>query len=133
MVVQRARRALVAVMALSALLLSLAAMHAAMGSASEQADHVHVASMSMAPAPADSQLGAATNSRTLLGGMSPTDCLLFGMVCFLMAVALLLLPVVFARLRSLLRSRDTQRLLQVQGRLRPPRPPSLLLLSISRI
>ena len=61
------------------------------------------------------------------------DCLLFGMVCFLMAVAVLLLAVLVVRLRSLLRSHALQLLVEIRGRLQPPRPPSLLELSISRV
>jgi hypothetical protein len=65
--------------------------------------------------------------------MNLADCLLLGMVCFLTAVAVLLVAVVIGRLRSLLRPRAAAHaLLTAVGRLRPPEPPSLLVLSISR-
>ena len=45
----------------------------------------------------------------------------------------LLLAVLVVRLRSLLRSHALQLLVEIRGRLQPPRPPSLLELSISRV
>lgn len=127
------RLALVTVLALTALVLSLAVMHAAMVSISDAQSHEHTTAMSMTAAQADSPAGAAVHPSTPDGGMSPMDCLLFGMVCFLMAVAVLLLAVLVVRLRSLLRSHALQLLVEIRGRLQPPRPPSLLELSISRV
>ena len=66
-----------------------------------------------------------------MGGMAAMDCLLLGMMC-LFGVGAVLLLILAGKLRSLLR-----RLLAVRARtavasLRPPDPPSLLVLSISR-
>lgn len=70
-----------------------------------------------------------------MGGMSAMDCMLLGMMCLFGVVALLLLLLVLGgRLRSLLRRCLAVRALAstVAGWLRPPAPPSLLVLSISR-
>ena len=67
-----------------------------------------------------------------MGDMAAMDCLVLGMMCLFGAVALLLLLALTGRLRLLLRRRLAVRALAAVGWLRPPEPPSLLLLSISR-
>lgn len=129
------RIALLAVVALAAVLLSMAAMHASMVAGHGSDGHAHAldaTSMAMPAAMAGTADSAPSSSHTM-GDMNLADCLLLGMVCFLTAVAVLLLTVVVGNLRSLLRPRAlAQSLLAPIGRLRPPRPPSLLVLSISR-
>lgn len=127
--------ALLAVVALAAVFLSMAAMHASMVAGHGPSGHDHPAiptTMAM-PAAAASPADSGTSSDHALGDMNLADCLLLGMVCFLSAVAVLLLAVVIGNLRSLLRPRAlAQSLLAPLGPFRPPRPPSLFVLSISR-
>lgn len=127
------RLALMAVFVLTTLVLSLAVMHAAMVSTPDPRSHGHVAPMSMAPAQAAGSVDIAVGPEVPMGGISPMDCLLYGMVCFLMAVALLLLAIVFFQRQSFLRARALQLVAKVRGRARIPSPPSLLVLSISRV
>jgi hypothetical protein len=129
------RIALLAVVALAAVLLSMAAMHASMVDGHQATGHSTSTlsideSMQAAMA---SPIADGPSSDHVMGDMSLTDCLLLGMVCFLMSVALLLLAVALGRLRSVLRPRAlAQASVAVLSRLRPPDPPSLLVLSISR-
>lgn len=129
------RAAVLAVLALLAVLLSMATMHASMVNEPGAGAHVQAsASSGMAmPAAAVSQVAAAAGSDHAMRDMNLADCLLLGMVCFLTAVAVLLGAVIIGRLRALLRPRAADRfLLATLGRLRPFDPPSLEALSISR-
>lgn len=130
-----ARAALLAVVALAALLLSMAAMHASMVNGHNSSQHLHAsASPVMAmPAAMTTQVDAGASSDHAMGDMNLADCLLLGMVCFLTAAAVLLIAVAIGRLRVMLRPRAAaQAFLTAACRLRPPEPPSLLVLSISR-
>lgn len=131
------RVVLFAVVALASVLLSMAAMHASMIQApgAERMSHASASASSVMAEPgAMGSVAAATpSSDHAMGDMNLADCLLLGMVCFLTAAAVLLLALVIGVLRSLLRPRAlAQSLLVVLGRLRPPEPPSLFVLSISR-
>ena len=129
------RWALLAVVALAALLLSMAAMHASMVGDHGSGGQGHGSSMSAASTPPAmaSQVDGGDSKARAMGDMHLADRLLLCMVCFLTAVAVLLLAVVIGHLRSLLRPRAAARSLAViLRRLRPPTPPSLLALSISR-
>lgn len=128
------RLVLLAVLALSSILLSMAAMHASMIEAHDSSSHLSAPATSMVmPAATAVQVVVGIGSDQGMGDMTMPDCLLLGMLCFLSATAVLLLVLVFARLRSILRPRIfAQSLEAVLGRLRPPEPPSLLVLSISR-
>jgi hypothetical protein len=129
------RVALLAVVALAALLLSMAAMHASMVHERGAGGDMHSVTSSVTAMPTASadQADAGASSNHAMGDMNLADCLLLGMVCFLTAVAVLLVAVVIGRLRALLRPRDAAHvLLTTLGRLRPPEPPSLFVLSISR-
>jgi hypothetical protein len=124
--------ALLAVVTLAALLLSMAAMHASMVEGHRAGGHALVGLEKM-PAAMAAQVDDRGSSDHAMGDMNVADCLLVGMVCFLSAVAVLLLAFVVGRLRTLLRPRAAaQSLLGAVGRLRPPEPPSLLVLSICR-
>jgi hypothetical protein len=130
-----ARAALLAVVALAALLLSMAAMHASMvnGHDPRQHGHASVSTVTAMPAAMATLVDAGASSDHAMGDMNLADCVLLGMVCFLTAAAMLLVAVVIGRLRVMLRPRAAAHaFLTVAGRLRPPEPPSLLVLSISR-
>lgn len=126
--------ALLAIVALSALLLSIVAMHASMAQAHDMAtsERTTSAAATQMTLPA-SAMDASPGSHHAMGDMNLADCLLLGMICFLTAVAVLILAVLTGRMRSLLRPRvAAQSPAQTLRRLRPPEPPSLLDLSISR-
>lgn len=113
----------------------MAAMHASMVAGHGSSGHAHASDSAalVMPATITGTADHGASSDHAMGDMNLADCLLLGMVCFLTAVAVLLLAVVIGNLRSLLRPRAlAQSLLAPLGRLRPPRPPSLLVLSISR-
>ncbi|MGN6446446.1 hypothetical protein [Amnibacterium sp.] len=131
---RRVRAALLAVLVLGALLLGITAMHASM--VSDGAMH---GSSQMAATGHDAQastsatVSAFSGSSPSGGSMDLMDCLLVGMVCFLTAIGIVLLAVALTRLRSVLRSRGLTRAPAISVRaLRPPDPPSLLVLSICR-
>lgn len=134
------RAVLLAIVVVAALLLSMAAMHASMLDAHRSGGHMQAtgAQVMAMPAAAVTQAGVGASAGHAMGNMNLADCLLLGMVCFLTAAAVLLLTVVIRRLRSLLRPCDAtylqlaHSLRTAAGRLRPPEPPSLLVLSISR-
>lgn len=129
------RAALLAVVALAALLLSMAAMHASMVNGHDSSEQLHASTSAVMamPAATASQGDTGASSDHAMGDMNLADCLLLGMVCLLTAAAVLLVAVLLGRLRVLLRPRAAAQLLvTVAGRLRPPEPPSLLVLSISR-
>lgn len=128
------RIALVAVLALVAILLGVIGMHATMvgvhdvrprhaTAMDEPALMVHAASIQP----------SAPDAQHPMGGMNDLDCLLFGMLCSIGGVALAMLgvllrrPAAAARPLALPRGRPI-----VVSLTRPPRPPSLDLLSISR-
>lgn len=128
------RLALLAVVALATVLLSIAAMHASMVRGHESMSRIdHVAATSTAMANTSVVAVSTGSSDHTIGDMNLADCLLLSMVCFLMSVALFLLAVLLSRLRSVLQPRAAARAFGAWlGRLRPPDPPSLLILSISR-
>ncbi len=136
----RARLLLLSVLSLGVLLFGIVAMHAHMaGDDAPISDTMtssvtasHDASMAANPTVASGTAAVMDVMQHGMGGMSAMDCLLLGMMCLFGIVALLLLIALSARLRSLLRRRLAVRPLAAAGWLRPPEPPSLLVLSISR-
>lgn len=128
------RVALLALVALSALLLSIAAMHASMVQQHHAAALGSTATTSAMPmGAAAAQMVDDPSSDHAMSGMNLADCLILGMVCFLTAVAVLLFGLLVGRVRRLLRPRAAAHsLTHVLNQLRPPEPPSLLTLSISR-
>jgi len=130
-----ARLALLAVVALGALLLGLAAMHASMVPGHSPTGHSPASASADVPMPAAmaTHIEAVASSGHAMSDMNLADCLLLGMVCLLTVAAVLLVAVVIGRLRVLLRPRAAAHsALTAAGRFRPPAPPSLLVLSISR-
>lgn len=137
----RARRGLLlllSVLSVGVVLCGIAAMHAQLASVNTSSTTSMEASVTT-PHNADNmaagtEVVAATDAmQGGMGGMGAMDCMLLGMMCLFGVVALLLL-VLGGRLRSLRRRRLAVRALAatVAGWLRPPAPPSLLVLSISR-
>lgn len=128
------RVALLATIALSALLLSIAAMHASMVRAHGPVGHQHaVSAEASAMASPDVPMAGTPGSDGPMGDMDLADCLLMGMACLLAAAAVLILGLLTDRMRSVLRPRvSAQALGAVLRRFQPLRPPSLLTLSISR-
>lgn len=132
--VRRLRAVILAVVALSAVLLGVAAMHASTvqhdpAGAPQQA----TMTVPMTTAAVGERMDAGASSDRAMGDMNLADCLILGMLCFLTAAALIVWSLLIARLRGLLRPRAAARSLgrALRG-LRPPEPPSLLALSISR-
>jgi hypothetical protein len=136
----RARFLLLSVLSLGVLLFGIVAMHAHMaGDDAPISDTMtssvtasHDASMAANPTVASGTAAVMDVMRHGMGGMAAMDCLLLGMMCLFGIVALLLLIALSARLRSLLRRGLAVRALAAAGWLRPLKPPSLLVLSISR-
>jgi hypothetical protein len=132
----RARLLVFAVLSLGILLFGIVAMHAQM--ASHDTRPGDTMSVSATGAHAGKTEAAATMSAVMdvmqhgMGGMAAMDCLVLGMMCLFGALAVMLLLALTARLRALLRRRLAVRAQVVRGWARPPEPPSLLLLSISR-
>ena len=131
---RRLRSLLLAALAVGAILLGIAGMHASMAGAHHGGSHIG-ASMGMpevsAPsaAPAEDLMAGSHG----MGDMNGMDCLLLGLMCFVAAVAVVTLLVRITRLRAVLRPRAAaQSLRATLARLRPPVPPSLHALSISR-
>lgn len=131
----RLRMALLAALALCALLLGVAAMHASMidRQAVEVPTGVSASStMVMTTSGADSTAGGASADHAM-GEMNLLDCLVLGMLRFLSAVAVLILALLLGLDHQRLSPRATAgALVQAVRGLSPPRPPSLLVLSISR-
>ncbi|WP_375386785.1 hypothetical protein [uncultured Amnibacterium sp.] len=131
--------ALVAGLAFIAILLGVLGMHASMVGAhgvgpehamaiDEPAPAVHASS-----AHAGSAHASASDPPHPMGGMGDLDCLLFGMLCSLGAVALAVLGILLRRPAAALRPLALPRGRPLIAPLtRPPLPPSLDLLSISR-
>lgn len=134
----RARRGLLlllSVLSVGVLLCGIVAMHAQLASVNTSSStpmEASVAALHDAGGVA-AGTGVAVAMDVMQHGMGAMDCMLLGMMCLFGVVALLLL-VLGGRLRSLLRRRLAVRALAatVAGWLRPPAPPSLLVLSISR-
>lgn len=133
---------LAAVLAVAALLMVLAGMHASMvqgsttGAASMTMPAPHgniAASHGDIPASLPLVAGATASAPHPAGDMGMLDCLLLGMLCVLAVVALVAAVVLLAMLRRLLRPRVAARSLRsALAHLRVPDPPTPLLLSISR-
>lgn len=128
------RAALLAIIALLALVLGIVAMHASMVQGHNSANFEQTATVAaMQMTVPTSQMGASPSSHHAMGDMNLADCFLLGMICFLAAIAVLIIAILSGRIRSLLRPRMAeQSLAQTLRWLRPPEPPSLLDLSISR-
>jgi uncharacterized membrane protein YeiB len=134
--VPRARLLLLSILSITALLYGIVAMHAQLADAGSTPSTSMSATYPTAASGMESgtALAAATDPMDHgMGGMGAMDCLSLGMMCLFGVVALLLL-VLAVRLRSQLRRRLAVRTwaAAVAGPLRPPEPPSLLVLSISR-
>jgi hypothetical protein len=138
----RVRLLLMSVVSLGILLFGIVAMHAQMpGHRASPGDLMSASAMGPDTSHTETAatVDAGTNVTAVMdvmqhgmGGMAAMDCLVLGMMCLFGAVALLLLLALTGRLRLLLRRRLAVRALAAVGWLRPPEPPSLLLLSISR-
>lgn len=131
---ERLRIALLAVLALCALLLGMAAMHASMVDrlAGDSTGASAVSVMTMSSSGADPDTGGASADHAM-GDMDLLDCLVLGMLCFLAAVAAVILALLLGHEHQRLSPRATaDALLQTVHGLASPRPPSLLVLSISR-
>ncbi len=131
---RRLRSLLLAALAVSAILLGIVGMHASMASTGHGVSHVsdpmgmpEVAALSAVPS------GDLMTGSHGMGDMNGMDCLLLGVMCFLAAIAVVILLVHLTRLRTLLRPRaSAQSLRALLAHLPPPVPPSLHALSISR-
>jgi hypothetical protein len=131
---RRVRLVLLSILSVSALLCGIVAMHAQMAGADTSSGAMPVSAMDRHAGDVISStvLGTATDvMQHGMGGMAAMDCLLLGMMC-LFGVGALLLLILAGKLRSLLRRLLAIRARTAVGWLRPPDPPSLLVLSISR-
>lgn len=134
---RRLRVVLLDAFVLGALLLGMAAMHSSMagghpGVSSADASVSDAMTMTTSSAmSAPTATGASADHA--MSDMNLLDCLVLGMLCFLSAIAVVILTLLLGHDHQQLRPRATATafLHAVRG-LSPPRPPSLLVLSISR-
>jgi hypothetical protein len=136
----RARVLLLSVLSIGVLLFGIVAMHAHLAGGhtpirdgmASSAVASHDAAMHAIPTDAPVTAAVMDVMQHGMGGMSAMDCLLLGMLCLFGMAALMLFIALFAQVRSLLRRRRAVRAPAADGRLRPPEPPSLLVLSVCR-